>query len=161
MANALLGLRHQVPDAHMCECAVECVCVRPFKCHHYRAHHRLHGKCPECQSVCCCRCCCCFIILITPFVLRLRLRLRLQPALPAPSAELLRYCFHFDLCPPAASSACQPARSSTILTLLTKLHKLSAFVCLSGAGLAQLARLAPDSCAHPQLATPPLRLPLP
>lgn len=66
---------------------------------------------------------------------------------------LLRYCFHFDLCPPSRSGTVLLSRSlagsSTILTLLTKLHKLSAFVCLSGAGLAQLAQPAPDSCAHP------------
>lgn len=80
------------------------------------------------------------------FLLLLLLPLRLQ-------CWLLRYCFHFDLCPPSRSGTVLLSRSlagsSTILTLLTKLHKLSAFVCLSGAGLAQLAQPAPDSCAHP------------
>jgi len=40
-----------------------CVCVSSLKCHHYRAHHRLHGKC----LMVACRKRCRFIILITPF----------------------------------------------------------------------------------------------
>lgn len=37
--------------------------VSSLKCHHYRAHHRLHGKC----LMVACRKRCRFIILITPF----------------------------------------------------------------------------------------------
>lgn len=162
MANALLELRHQVPDAHMCvRSAVDCVwCVcESGVCAHsnaiiivliivYMASAR-DARASAVADVAAAAASLSLLLLSCSdysLLFWLVLPLRLQ-------CWLLRYCFHFDLCPPSRSGTVllsrSLARSSTILTLLTKLHKLSAFVCLSGAGLAQLAQPAPDSCAHP------------
>lgn len=163
MANALLELRHQVPDAHMCvgvrsTVCIWCVCESGVCAHSnaiiimliivYMASAR-DARASAVADVAAAAASLSLLLLSCSdysLLFLLPLPLRLQ-------CWLLRYCFHFDLCPPSRSGTVLLSRSlagsSTILTLLTKLHKLSAFVCLSGAGLAQLAQPAPDSCAHP------------
>lgn len=159
MANAALKLRHQCAATHT---HVLRVCVCSFKCHHYRAHHRLHGKCPASSRRTHATAAVAVAASLSLLLLSCRLQFLLLP-LPLPLLLFLCPVLRLQCCvivsiliyvrPPefqpvyAGPSACRslstphsahpaPSCSSTILTLLTKLHKLSAFVCLSGAGSA-------------------------